>query len=277
MTRHSYKQHARWTWLLLAVVTTLGDIPQVDAQALSDSALAQIDFVQNLGAQIPMDLRFQDETGQTVRLGDYFGSKPVILVLGYYGCPMLCTLVLNGLAEGLQDLKWRAGTEFDVVSVSINPKEGATLAAAKKRTYVKRYGRSGAAGGWHFLTGKEPEIRSLAQTVGFGYRFDPATQQYAHPSGVVILTPQGKVAKYLFGVTFASRDLYESLRTAEGNQIASPVQRLILLCFHYNPLTGKYSASIMTLIRIFSVATVFGLAGLMISGARRRARAPKPA
>jgi protein SCO1/2 len=185
---------------------------------------------------------------------------------------MLCTFVLNGLVEGLQDLKWHVGDEFDVINVSINPQEGATLAAAKKQTYLKRYGRSGAAGGWHFLTGKEPEIRSLAQTVGFGFRFDPVTQQYAHPSGVIILTPQGKVAKYLFGVTFASRELYESLRTARGNQISSPVQRLILLCFHYNPLTGKYSANIMTLIRIFSVATVFGLAALMISAARR----PKP-
>jgi protein SCO1/2 len=260
----------RWMFPILLLVVSLA--PGVRAQGISDSALAQIDFVQNLGAQVPGDLRFQDETGRTVRLGGYFGSKPLILVLGYYGCPMLCTYVLNGLVEGLQDLKWHIGAEFDVINVSINPQEGPTLAAAKKQTYLKRYGRSGAVGGWHFLTGEEPEIRALAQTVGFGYRFDPATQQYAHPSGVVILTPQGKVAKYMFGVTFASRDLYESLRTAGGNQISSPVQRLILLCFHYNPLTGKYSANIMTLIRIFSVATVFGLAGLMISAARR----PKP-
>jgi protein SCO1/2 len=273
MTRPRKQQHARWTWLLLALVIPLGDIPQIAAQALSDSALAQIDFTQNLGAQIPMDLRFQDETGRTVRLGDYFGSKPVILVLGYYGCPMLCTLVLNGLAEGLQDLKWRAGSEFDVVSVSINPKESAALAAAKKRTYVKRYGRSGAAEGWHFLTGKEPEIQILARTVGFGYRFDAATQQYAHPSGVVIVTEQGKVAKYLFGVMFPSRDLYDSLRDAGANQIGSPIQRLILLCFHYNPLTGKYSGTIMSLTRMFSVATVFGLAVLILRSARR----PKPA
>lgn len=272
MTCQTHNQRARWAWLVLAVATAL-NTPGAGAQALSDSALAQIDFAQNLGAQIPMDLRFQDESGQTVRLGDYFGSKPVILVLGYYGCPMLCTLVLNGLAEGLQDLKWRAGSEFDVVSVSINPKEGPTLAAAKKRTYVKRYGRSGAAEGWHFLTGKEPEIQMLARTVGFGYRFETVTQQYAHPSGVVIVTAQGKVAKYLFGVMFPSRDLYDSLRDAGANQIGSPIQRLILLCFHYNPLTGKYSGTIMALVRMFSIVTVVGLAALILRSARR----PKPA
>ena len=249
---------------LLLFVTGL----RAHSQAISDATLAQVEFVQNLGAQLPLDLQFQDETGRTVRLGDYFGSKPVILVLGYYGCPMLCTLVLNGLAEGLQDLKWRAGSEFEVVSVSINPKEDAKLASEKKQTYVKRYGRSGAAGGWHFLTGKEPAIRTLARTVGFVYRYDPASQQYAHPSGVVIVTGQGKVAKYLFGVMYPSRDLFDSLRDAGANQIGSPIERLVLLCFHYNPLSGKYSATIMGLVRVLSVATVFGVGFLILRAVR---------
>jgi protein SCO1/2 len=242
-------------------------------QAISEAALARIDFVQNLGSQVPLNLMFQDETGAGVQLGDYFGSKPVILVLGYYGCPMLCTLVLNGLVEGLQDLKSTVGSDFVVVNVSINPDEGPTLAAAKKRTYLKRYGRNGGEAGWHFLTGKAPVIGLLARTVGFQYQFDPVSRQYAHPSGLVILTPQGRVAKYLYGVAFTSRELQQALQTARAEEISSPIKRIILLCFHYNPLHGKYSAVILRVIRLLGVSTILGLAGLIVVAARR----PKPA
>jgi protein SCO1/2 len=255
----------------LAVVLGLGLLfcGRSSAQPISDSALAHIDFAQNLDAQVAPDLQFVDETGKSVRLGDYFGSKPVILVLGYYGCPMLCTLVLNGMVESLQDMQWRAGSDFVIVNVSINPDEHPALAAAKKQVYLKRYGRAGAREGWHFLTGREPEISRLAKTVGFGYQFDPATRQYAHPSGLVILTPQGKVARYLFGVTFTPHDLYQALHQASSNQIASPIQRIILLCFHYNPLRGKYSATIIGIVRLFSVATVLGIVGLILLFSRR--------
>jgi len=243
------------------------------SQPLSDGDMARISFEQRLGAQLPLELRFVDETGRAVSLSDYFGKKPIILVLGYYGCPMLCTLVLNGLVESMQDMKWRVGNEFEVVNVSICPEESPALAAAKKQTYLKRYGRAGADQGWHFLTGTEPAIRSLADTVGFTYRYDPGTRQYAHPSGLVILTPHGKVAHYLFGVSFPSRNLFEDLKEASSGQVGSPIQKLILLCFHYNPLTGKYSPTILGILRLLIAATVLGLVGLL-SVSLRRPRAP---
>ena len=252
---------------VLAMVLTLCLSPS--ALAISDTTLAGIDFKQNLSAQLPLDLQFVDETGKSVRLGEYFGSKPVILVMGYYGCPMLCTLVLNGMVESLQDMRWKAGDDFMVINVSINPNEGPALAAAKKQVYLKRYGRVGSENGWHFLTGREPEISRLAKLVGFGYQFDPATRQYAHPSGLIILTPAGKVSQYLFGVTFSPHELYSALQKAGTNDVGSPIQRLILLCFHYNPLRGKYSATIVGLIRVLSVATLLGIGGLVIVSARR--------
>jgi len=242
-------------------------------QTLSDLDLAQIRFKQRLNAQLPMDLEFRDENGQAVRLQEYFGKKPVILVPGYYGCPMLCTLVLNGLVEAMQDMRWCAGEEFEIINFSINPDETPELAASKKKSYLKRYGREGAANGWHFLTGNTPAVHALAQTVGFEYRFDPATRQYAHPSGLVILTPEGKVSHYLFGVTFASRDLYTALKDASQKRVASPIQELILLCFHYNPLTGKYSPTILGLLRVMGAVTVLALVSL-IAVSLHRSRAP---
>jgi protein SCO1 len=240
-----------------------------NAQSLSDSTLASIAFEQKLNTLVSPALAFRDEDGQQVRLGQYFGQKPVILVLGYYECPMLCTLVLNGMVESAADIKWSIGREFEVINVSINPRENPMLAAAKKRSYVKRYGRSGAAQGWHFLTGEEASIRQLANEVGFRYVYDPASRQYAHPSGLVILTPQGKIARYLFGVTYPSKDLLTALRTASSNQVGSPIQQLVLLCFHYNPVTGKYSLTIVAVLRVLGGATVLGLLWFMVSLARR--------
>jgi len=171
--------------------------------------------------------------------------------------------------ESAADMKWSIGQEFEVINVSINPRETAVLAGAKKRSYVKRYGRSGAAQGWHFLTGEEASIRQLANEVGFRYVYDPASKQYAHPSGLVILTPQGKIARYLFGVTYPSKDLLTALRAASSNQVGSPIQQLILLCFHYNPVTGKYSATVVGVLRVLGVATVLGLLWFIVSLARR--------
>ncbi len=242
------------------------------AQTLSEDALAQIRFEQKLNAQITLSLPFQDESGKPVQLDQYFGRKPVLLVLGYYECPMLCTLVLNGMVESAADMKWSIGKDFEVVDVSISPSEGPPLAAAKKRTYVKRYGRSGAAAGWHFLTGNETSIRRLADEVGFRYAYDPASKQYAHPSGLVVLTPEGKVSRYLFGVTYAPAELFAALRQASSNQVGSPIQQLILLCFHYNPITGKYSGTIIVILRLLGGATVLGLLGLVVALACR----PRP-
>jgi protein SCO1/2 len=260
---------SRWFGIVVYGACGFSLIHSVCGQALSDSELAGIHFEQKPNTQLSLDLPFVDEAGREVRLGNYFGAKPVILVLGYYGCPMLCTLVLNGLVETMEDMKWRVGNEFEVVNVSINPQELPALAAAKKQSYLKRYGRAGAENGWHFLTGKEPEIQTLAQAVGFGYRLDTASKQYAHPSGLVILTPQGKVSRYLFGVSFSSGELYTALKEASSNKVSSPIQELILLCFHYNPMTGKYSPMILGLVRMLSAATVLGLVAVIVVSIRR--------
>lgn len=240
------------------------------AQQLSDDALTQIRFDQKLNVQVSSDLVFHDEEGREVRLGRYFGRKPMVLVLGYYECPMLCSLVLNGMVSSMQDVKWSIGREFDVLNVSIDSHETPALAAAKKRTYLKSYGRPGAAEGWHFLTGDDAAIRRLADEVGFRYAYDPVAKQYAHPSGLIILTPEGKVSQYIFGVTYQPNDLASSLKAAAGSQVGSPAQQLFLLCFHYNPVTGKYSLAILEAVRLMAVATMLGLGLLFFVLVRRR-------
>jgi len=252
------------------VVLFVSQIGCVAAQPPDDSTIANIDFQQKLGAQLSPDLAFRDELGQTVRLGDYFEKKPVILTLGYYECPMLCTMVLNGMVESLEDLKWNIGTEFSVVTVSIDPRETPAQAASKKRTYLKRYGRSGAAEGWHFLVGDEPSIRQLCAELGFQYVYDPVSKQFAHPSGLVIATPQGKLAAYLLGVSFKPQDVFNGLQSASLNQTRSPVQKLILLCFHYNPLTGKHSDAIMILVRVLSATSIVGLGWMVWMSCRTK-------
>lgn len=241
------------------------------AQPLSDDALTQIRFDQKLNVQVSSDLLFHDEEGRAVRLGQYFGRKPVVLVLGYYECPMLCSLVLNGMVASMQDVKWSIGREFDVLNVSIDPHETPALAAAKKRNYLKSYGRPGAADGWHFLTGDDAAIHQLAAEVGFRYAYDPVAKQYAHPSGLIILTPEGKVSQYVFGVTYQPKELASSLKAAAGSQVGSPAQQLFLLCFHYNPVTGKYSLAILNILRLMAVATILGL-GLLFFVLVRRGR-----
>lgn len=250
-------------------------------QSLTASNLTRIDFEQKLGAQVSLDLPFRDEQGRSVRLGSYFG-KPVILVLGYYECPMLCSITINGMIESLEDMKWAIGDEFNVVNVSINPLETPKLAAAKKANYLKRYGRAGAGEGWSFLTGDEPAIRKLAGEVGFHYAYDPTIKQYAHPAGLVVLTPQGRVSKYLFGVTFSPNQVFAALKTASGNQAGSRVEQLVYLCFCYSPIHGKYGPAIMLAARVLGVATLLGLGWLFFSAARGSTRqdpfnTPEPA
>jgi protein SCO1/2 len=257
------KKRAETIFLFLCVAISAG------AQSLTGSQLSQIRFDQKLGSQISLTLAFRDETGKTVTLGDYFGQKPVVLVLGYYQCPMLCTLTFNGMVESMEDMKWSIGKEFDVVHVSINPKETSALAAAKKQAYLKRYGRENAAAGWHFLTGDEPNIRKLADEVGFQYAYDSSVQQYAHPAGLVIVTPEGKVAKYLFGVTFSPTELYAGLQSASEHKVGSPIERLVLLCFHYSPIQGKYGPLIMSTVRVLGAVTLLGIAWLFLAMIRR--------
>ncbi len=254
-----------WLWALCLFASTL----LTCAQTLSDRDLSQIGFDQKLGASISPELVFRNEEGRSVKLGDYFGKKPVILVLGYYQCPMLCSLLLNGMVEGLEDLKWSIGREFNVLNVSINPRENAALAMAKKQSYLKRYGRADAIRGWNFLTGDQTAIHTLAEQVGFRYAYDARSGQYAHASGLVFITPGGKVSGYRFGVTFQPNDLYASLQTAGANQTGSLIRQLVLLCFHYNPLNGKYSGLVMVIVRSVGAATILALLWLILACIRR--------
>lgn len=220
-----------------------------------------IGFDQRLDEQVPLDLAFRDESGKTIRLGDYFNRKPVILALVYYQCPLLCNQVLNGLAGALKALSFEAGKEFEVVVVSFNPRETPELAAAKKENYT----RAGASGGWHFLTGDPKPIEALTQSVGFRYAYDPMLNQYAHASGVVVLTPKGRVARYFYGIEYAPRDLRFGLIEAAEERIGSPVDQVLLLCYQYDPATGKYSATVMKSLRLGGVLTLIGIAVLLFA------------
>jgi len=249
--------------LLLCVAT---------AASAADTRPAVLDNVgidQRLNEQVPLDLVFHDESGAPVQLGKYFGSKPVILSLAYYECPMLCTLVLNGLASALKVLSFDAGKEFEVVTVSFNPADTPALAAAKKQTYLKEYGRPGAAAGWHFLTGDAAAIEQLTRAVGFRYTYVPEQQQFAHAAGIMVLTPQGKLARYFYGVEFSPRDLRLGLVEAAENKIGTAVDQLLLFCFHYDPATGKYGALAMGSVRFGGALTVLALATFLIVMLRR--------
>ncbi|HKS27546.1 MAG TPA: SCO family protein [Pyrinomonadaceae bacterium] len=233
--------------------------------------LRQVGIDQRLNNQVPLDLVFTDESGQEVRLGQYFGKKPVVLSLVYYDCPMLCTQVLNGLTGSLKALKFDVGRDFEVVTVSFDPREKADLAKQKKDAYLARYGREGAGAGWHFLTGSESSIQALTDSVGFHFAWDEETKQFAHASGIMILTPEGKVSRYFYGIEYAPRDMQLGLVEASNNKIGSPVDQILLYCFHYDPQTGKYGFAIMNAIRILGFATFFGLALLIFVLKRREA------
>jgi protein SCO1/2 len=219
-------------------------------------ALRDVGIDQRLNEQAPLDVMFRDETGKAVRLGDYFGNKPVILALVYYRCPMLCTLALNGLVRTMRVMPFDAGDQYTVVTVSFDPHETPALAAAKKAEYLTHYARPGGAAGWHFLTGEESSIRRLSEAVGFHYNYDPQSGQYAHTTGLVVLTPQGKIARYFYGVEFSSRDLRLSLVEASANRIGSRVDEILLFCFHYDPATGKYGLVIARIIQFAGAVTV---------------------
>jgi protein SCO1/2 len=263
---------------LLCLALSLGPIlvgaSSASQPSLGPDELSQIRFEQHLGKQISLELQFVDESSRPVQLQEYFRGKPVMLMLGYYGCPMLCGLTLNGFVETLQDLKATSGKDFEFLFISIDPSEAPTLAREKKTRYLKRYGRPGATNGWHFLTASQPAIPKLASEVGFHFRYDPASKQFAHPSGFVVLTPDGTIARYFFGVTFSASELSTALKRASGNQISSPVQNLLLLCFHYTPITGRYGALVMTLVRIMAAFTLFALIFLIVRHLRRAPTAP---
>jgi len=249
----------------------------VSAAALASAQPAQekptllrdVGYDQRLGEHVPLDLVFRDETGRSIPLRSLFRGRAVVLSLVYYQCPMLCTLTLNGLASALSVLTFDVGKEFDVVTVSFEPKETATLAAAKKKAHLERYQRPGAAEGWHFLTGDAPAIASLTRAVGFRYVWDAETRQYAHPAGLVVLTPDGRIARYMYGVEYAPRDLRLALVEASQRRIGNPVDTVLLYCYQYDPARGRYAASVLRLVRLGGILTVLGLASFVLVSLRR--------
>lgn len=251
--------------------------------ALANSVLGQgqpvkfsdVHFDQRLDQQVPLDLNFRDERGQTVRLGDYFGKKPVILSLVYYECPMLCTQVLNGQVTSLKQISFNVGEQFNVVTVSFNPRETPALAKAKKEMYLSRYGRPGAGEGWHFLTGDPRAIAALADAVGFHYVYDALTNQYAHASGIMVLTPQGRISRYFYGIDYSPRDLRLGLVEASAGKIGTPVDQIMLLCYHYDAATGKYAVMVTNSLRIGGVIIVLLIVTLFF-WLQRRVKRRKP-
>jgi protein SCO1/2 len=238
----------------------------------------EIGFDQNLGQKIPLDLEFRDETGAAVRLSDYFGERPVVLSLVYYKCPMLCTISLNGLSRALNVLAFVPGQEFEVLTVSFDPKETPDLAAAKKKVYLAQQEKPEAAHGWHFLTGSQESVSALTKAVGFRYAWDEETKQWAHPAGLLVVSPQGVITHYLYGVEYSPRDLRLALVDSAEGRIGNPVDQVLLFCFQYDPSRGRYSASILNIVRLAGVATVLAMAGFILSMtmSRRGEKSPPP-
>ena len=239
------------------------------ASSALPQALREIGFDQNIGQRVPLDTTFRDEAGASVRLGDYFGKKPVVMVFAYYDCPMLCTQVINGLASALGVMSLNPGQDFEIVTVSFNPHDTPASATAKKAVYLERYKRPGAAEGWHFLTGDQSQIDRLTKAAGFRYAWDAETKQYAHPSGVIVLTPDGRLSKYLFGIEYGPRDLRLGIVEASAGQIGTPVDALLLYCYHYDPMTGRYGLAIMRAIRMAGAATVLAIGTFIVVMIRR--------
>ena len=232
-------------------------------------ALREIGFDQNIDQRLPLDTTFRNEAGATVRLGDYFGKRPVVLVFAYYDCPMLCTLVINGLSSALGVMSLKPGQDFEIVTVSFNPRDTPASATAKKAAYLERYRRPGAAEGWHFLTGDQPHIDRLTKAAGFRYAWDEETKQYAHPSGVIVVTPDGRLSKYLFGVEYGPRDLRLGIVEASEGKVGTTADALLLYCYHYDPMTGRYGLAIMRAVRMAGAATVLALVAFIIVMVRR--------
>ncbi len=257
----------------LSLLIHLGLIVMFGQSALAETPQQQIaaraGLEQELNAQVPLDAVFRDEHGREVRLGSFFHSKPVILTLAYYQCPNLCTLVLNGVLQTAQDLKLDAGKDYEIVVVSFDSNEQPALAAAKKQIYIQRYGRPGAKDGWHFLTGSDASIKRLTDSVGYRFAYDEATHQFAHPGTMIVLTPDGKVARYFPGIEYPARDVRLALIGASREQIGTLSDRVFLLCFHYNPASGKYGLLIGRVIQIAGIGSALALTFYIALNLRR--------
>ncbi len=248
--------------------------PEVKAPASQQvDIIKDVDFEQRLDAQLPLDATFRDETGRTVQLGEYFHhDKPVVLALVYYECPMLCTQVLNGMVTSLKVLRYSAGHDFDVVAISFNPKEGSRHASAKKAAYVSEYGRRGSERVFHFLTGDPESIERVTNAVGFKYKYDPRILQYAHAAGITVLTPEGKISRYFYGIEFAPRDVQFGLMDASKLKIGTVTEKITFLCYHYDPATGKYGLLVTRLLQAGGLLTLAAMGTFWFVMLRRERR-----
>ena len=257
-----------------AVVSAQGNAPGVRPDpslpsGTTPTALAKVGFEQRLNEQLPLDLPFKDERGRAVKLGDYFGRKPVVLTFVYYECPMLCTEVLNGLESALRVLNETVGREFDVVTVSFDPKETPVLASGKKKAYLERYKRPEAEQGWHFLTGDQASIDALTKAAGFNFVWDEASHQFAHASGIVIATPEGRLARYFLGIDYSPRDVKFALIESSHGRIGTLAEKVLLYCYHYDPAAGNYGFVAMRAVRIGGALTIVALVGFVFVSIRR--------
>ncbi|HEV2296263.1 MAG TPA: SCO family protein [Tepidisphaeraceae bacterium] len=270
--------------VLFVFATTARAQDPIRQQPAAASMMTRVGIDQNLNAQLPLDLEFRDESGKTVRLGQYFGEKPVVLAFVYYGCPSLCTMVLNGMNQSFRTLSFDIGKEYDVVTVSFDHTETPQLAAEKKATYLRQYGRAGGEQGWHFLTGDEANIQKLTKAAGFRFVWDDATKQFAHGSAIMVTTPDGRLSRYFYGLEYAPKDLRLGLIEASQNRIGGMTDQVLLLCYQYNPMTGKYGFAIMRSLQAGGIATLLALVSYITMklvrerrDARRRALNPQPA
>jgi protein SCO1/2 len=232
--------------------------------------LRNVGVTQHLNAQVPRDLTFRDETGATVSLADYTGKRPVLLALVYYECPRLCSMILRGMLKAAAVLPFQAGRDFEMVAVSFDPREKPPLAAATKNAFIERYAKRKDTAGWHFLTGDEAQIKKLTDTVGFRYALDPASNQYSHASTLIVLTPDARVSRYLYGVEYSAKDVRLALVEASQGKIGSTIDQFLLYCFHYDPTTGKYSTAIIQWMRGGAILTIGALAAMVIVATRRK-------
>jgi len=272
LSRHLFRSY--FSLFIITVAVVGASLPAV-SQGMPDAAsagtpsgqlppiLKNVRYEQKLDNQVPLNLTFRDESGKAVRLRDYFGGKPVVLILAYYRCPMLCSQVLTGATHAFRQLPFRIGQQFNVLTVSFDPRETPALAAASKQTYMASYGQPQAADGWHFLTGQQAEITALTQAVGFHYAWDAQTQQYAHATGIVVLTPSGKVAQYFYGIDYPAQDLRLALVQSSQERIGSLTDEVLLFCSHYDPNSGRYTAIMSRVLQIAGAFTLLILGGVL--------------
>ena len=265
------KRHHPSVTALLAILL-VGLAITSHAQTAEQKVLEQIGVDQRLDSVLPLDLKFRDEHGKDVTLGDYFKEKPVVLSLVYYECPMLCTMTLNGLIKAINAMDLEVYRDYDIVTVSFDPGETPALAMQKKETYLDVYRHEGGENGWHFLTGDAEPVRQLAEAVGYRYVYDEETDEYAHASAIMIATPAGKLSKYFYGIEFSARDMRLGLVDASVNRIGSFADKLLLWCYHYDPMTGKYGLAIMNVIRLAGALTVGCMVTFMVAMLRRDKR-----